>query len=246
MNRTKFIAVLAVIVCTITCNAKLYGLFVGIEDYEADMTKIYSCRADAEEMYRVYTNAKPHGRFVTLYDREATVQNLKANLRAQCRRAGAGDTIVLMLSGHGYRGGFCCSDFYLSSDTIRSILHGCKARRKIVIQMSCHSGSMAEVTPSKSTKIERFKREIKRKASLEQEVIVLTSSRPSQLSYGSYYSFSPFIANLSAALQGNADTNGDGKITLREVYDYLRAQNNYYGGQVPQMKGYFNENHSFL
>lgn len=152
------------------------------------------------------------------------------------RSASRADTLLLYYSGHGQQDTlgnlFLCArdtrtDFLVStaiSDSeINSIVLGSSAQTFVLILDCCHSGAFKGA--SMATSLQGTGR------------FILTSSRRRELSADSTEDTGPsaFTSYLVEALRlGSLDYNGDGYVSLNDVYDYVLSGLRQATGQIPQ------------
>lgn len=149
------------------------------------------------------------------------------------------DLLVLYFSGHGVRDEF--GSLYLAvkntnrerlrstaikSEFITEVMDQCRSRRQVLILDCCNSGAFAKGTKA-ATGVS-----IGTASAFEGKGygrIVLTASDSTQFAWegdkviGSTEN-SLFTHYLVKGLEGEADTNGDGRITIDELYDYAYEQ----------------------
>jgi WD40 repeat protein len=243
-NRTE---VSASVVCRreMTTRPRLFGLFVGIDDYSKSgpspdgkrgaLTNLTSAVRDATAMEsswkgqqnrfydRIMTVAAPDGR--------ATRTNLLEQLATLVGRVGPDDRLVLFLAGHGEvhkdaKGKdvfvFCCSNFDRTKFTDTGLtsddLYQALARlpcRKIVFLDACRSGDLA-LNPVRSL------------TPAGKGPTILAACDPTQFSFENpTLKHGLFTYAVLEALDnsfGKADRNDDGQLTADEIYAYVRTR----------------------
>ena len=135
--------------------------------------------------------------------------------------------MVVYFSGHGLQEGgrsaLALADTHDASDALpiaelRSDLAACRAAVKFLILDACHSGG-AEGPAIHEPSSENLAKEIVRERL--PGAVVLASSRGDQSSWEwNDRKHGVFSYWLARALEGGADTNGDGRLTVDEVYNY--------------------------
>jgi len=218
----RIVTIVLTLLVALSVDAKMYGLFYGIdcdglECPENDVT-------DLAELYR-----KNGGQVILVRGNGVTRNNVLDGLKKQAAVCTPNDIIMFVYSGHGNDGYIQCGNQYVNFSEIKSILSGCKARRKVVIIDACYSGSF---TNQKHGKL------------LGENVIVLTSSRNNEESYETEGDRnSHLFTALIDGLKGKADTNKDGMVVAKELHNYLKNNTDkFLHMQHPTMKGRFNEN----
>jgi hypothetical protein len=157
--------------------------------------------------------------------------------------AGSGreDLLLLYISGHGTldaqgRLFFCLTDTYrtmlwptaLAAASVRDEMDSCRCRTQVLILDCCHSGAFER--GAKGSTIGTSVGTMSRFAGSGVGRIVLTSSDATQLAFEGdrvigESTKSLFTHYLVEGLEsGRADTNGDGEITVDELYDYAYSK----------------------
>lgn len=214
---------------------KTYLVCVGLTNYDDGKNSLPCSVGDARGIAHFFNDYNNSEVFMLL-DRNATRDHILRVLKAQFSKSTEADEIIFAYSGHGFDGGITCYDTenLIYCYEIQRILRSCKARRKIMFIMSCHSGSF-------SKKYSQFQppEDYKSKKS---NVMLYLSSRANESSWESpLMKRSFFFENLIKGLSGYADRNGDNKVTARELFNYVNARviSDTDGQQHPQMYGKF-------
>lgn len=246
-RRIKLImAVLAVIMLFWnTANAqKTYIVCVGVGNYASSEINHLPCsKGDARSIARFFHKYNNSEVFMLL-DKNATRSHIIRVLKAQFAKSTEKDEIIFAYSGHGFDGGITCYDTQIGNDLknvvycyeIQQILRNCKARRKVMFIMSCHSGSFTK-------KYGNVKQQYDYK-SKKSNVMLYLSSRANESSWETNaMTRSFFFEYLLKGLRGYADKNGDNLVTARELFNYVNAGviSVTDGQQHPQMYGKFDD-----
>ncbi len=249
-----------------------WAVVIGVGNYEsADVPRLRYTVPDAEAVYDVLTGPggfkKEHVLLLTdKTEKKPTYRNLKWALGTfLARSAKKDDTVLIYFAGHGApevdqrgveRDGLSKylvptdaepDDLYstaLPMDELQTIFGRLEAERVIVFLDSCYSGAAGGRTfASKKTRAshvdELF---LERLASAKGRAIV-TASRPAEVSIElAELGHGIFTYYLVQGLQGAADLNKDGIVTLQELYEYVEQQvtrksRSVGGNQHPVMKG---------
>jgi ribosomal protein L7/L12 len=150
--------------------------------------------------------------------------------------AGPADTVLLYYSGHGRINEFdnlflCARDTRtdrlvstgISDAEVDAMMRSSSARRFVVILDCCHSGAFKSGggVPTKLRGSGRF---------------LITSSRESELSRDAerQHETSAFTRHLVDGLRDAADHNGDGFVSVNEIYDHVHAKLQEDTQQIPQ------------
>ncbi len=212
-----------------------YALVVGISDYRnmPDRALQFAHR-DAEDIYRILISPEG-GNFRAenvrkLIGPQATLAALRQGLEDWLPAAAQDDDRVLIyFAGHGfvYEGKPYLAPYDIDPRDIartgypmealgRVIGGRIKARYKVLLTDSCHSGA---ITPEAGQQINRSLLEI------ERSLFSLTASRDRESSYegpdwgGGHGAFTYYVVK---GMEGEADENGDGIVTADELAEYVR------------------------
>lgn len=232
----------------------IWAVVIGISKYKNIPSLKYAAN-DARQFYRYLNevNGVPQDHLWLLLDEEATLDNLRSTLGTQLRRrAGKEDTVIIFLAGHGATEKDAASldgdglekyilphntdpkDYYASALPMREIAHifqRINAERLVFISDTCYSGASGGRTiPLTGTRSSVSNAFLERLLQGKGRVIITASDanevsiEKDELKHGvfSYY--------LLEGLRGAADRDGDGIITVDEVYRYVSVK-------VPQATG---------
>jgi WD40 repeat protein len=189
------------------------------------------CHADAEALTTRFLKEKGRTfrdvQVQTYTDRQATVTNVKEGLAWLQRSCTEQDVAVLLFSGHGVqkeRGLYYCTHetnieglqyTALNWETVAETLRDTKARQILFLADACHAGAFgdAELAP------QRALAETLRDAA---GVMFFASSAAREISLeDSRWGHGAFCKAILDGLEGKADTNGDGRISIRELSEYV-------------------------
>jgi formylglycine-generating enzyme required for sulfatase activity len=211
-----------------------YALLIGISKYANPALSLNFAAADAQALYKVLVDPeigayKPEN-VRLLVDDQATRKNIISAMNTWLKnRVTADDSVLIFYSGHGALGG--ASEAYwvnydadaedlassaISNKEISSAIADLPAKRKITLIDSCFSEATAKkyraVVPS--TVFNEFK---------GTGVVTITASTGQQKSV-EVGGHGAFTYHLLDALQGKADTNGNGVVELDEIWNYLNER----------------------
>ena len=192
------------------------ALVVGIDEYPGS-ARLKGCENDAMEVARLLdTNADGSPNFDVMVSNNVKTRSVLKSLILDLFK-GDDEISLFYFSGHGYVtdiGGYIVTpdfsrhDEGISMDEILRIASLSAARHKVVILDCCHAGAMGTVTiPGNSA------------AFLEQGVIILASSRRTELSMEAAGQ-GVFTSLLIDALKGGAADIG-GEVTPGNIYSYI-------------------------
>jgi len=229
----------------------LYALVVGVSKYKEprlclnfaakDATDFAAFLKTQEKVFR-----KTHVKLMV--DEKATKREVEKYLFHELPKAGKEDTIVLFFSGHGGTDPAQPNQFYfLTSDADPEYLEATglnmtglrsferlDSKRVLVIADACHAGMPASL---KTKAIDPPLEKLMRLFGEASGRVILASSKPEELSQEKpNLRNSVFTYYLLRGLNGEADFNRDGIITVDEAYDYVyeRTKDETRGAQHPQ------------
>lgn len=195
------------------------------------LAKLRAPGRDASDLAAVLDDATIGGFDVEVL-LDAPAESLRRQIARFCTGVDPGDLVLVYLSCHGVlddRGRL----YYAAADTDRALLaatalpaawlneqlEDCRGRRQILVLDCCHSGAFAKGAKGESELAlgERFEGRGR---------VVLTGSRGTEYSFEhdrvvGESSSSVFTGALVAGLRsGEADRDGDGVVSVSELYDY--------------------------
>ena len=242
---------------------KVFGVVIGINKYKNFPSLKYAVN-DAREFYRYLTevNQVPKDHVWLILDEEATLDKFRSTLGTMLRRsAGKDDTVIIFLAGHGATEQDPSSpdgdglekyilpynadpkDLYASAlpmSEVARIFQRISSERLVFIGDTCYSGASggrtifaggtrANVSGAFLERLSQGKGRVIITASNANEV----SAEKDELKHG------VFTYYLLEGLRGKADLDGDGVITVDELYRYVSMKVPLATGQNqhPVMKG---------
>lgn len=232
--------------------ARRFALLVGVGTYEdARIPSLAAPRNDVILLGATLVGRLGFApeRVVPLIDAEATKRQIELQLSRLAEYAEPDDMVVVYFSGHGSYDDDLDGDeedgtdeFLLPFDTnldaltasaISDDLLGywmqrCRSKNVLLFFDSCHSGGAARGTrgfagprTAKSRAISRdsVMADVSRKG-----IAVLTASRADELAWeDEHIGHGVFTYYLAQALAGKADADGDGRISVADIYGYLHG-----------------------
>jgi uncharacterized caspase-like protein len=249
-----------------------WAVVIGVSLYEnPDIPKLRYPVSDAEAMYAVLTGPggfkKEHVLLLTnKTEKKPTYRNLKWALGTfLARSAKKDDTVLIFFAGHGApevdqrgveRDGLAKylvpsdaepDDLYstaLPMDELQTIFGRIEAERVVAFLDSCYSGAAGGRTfSSKKTRTSLVDDLFLERLTRSKGRAIMTASRPAEVSIElSELGHGIFTYFLVRGLNGAADLNRDGIVTLQELYEYVEQQVTQKsravgGNQHPVMKG---------
>jgi WD40 repeat protein len=209
---------------------KLYLLAIGVSRYQNPAwNTLQYADADAKAFAETFGKAqggqyeKVEQRLLT--DQEATVSNVKFALRGLKDTVTEGDVAVVFAAGHGIEQAgdyyFLCHDTKeadlantaLPWQDFVNVLREVRAKRLLLFVDTCHAGF---VTGWRTT--DNLIDRLNRKAG----ALVFSASRGEEASMErADWGHGAFTKGLLEGLEGKADTENDGRITLQELRDFV-------------------------
>ena len=247
-------------------------MVVGVGRYESpNIPRLRYTVPDAEAIYQVLTGPagfKPeHVILMTdTTERKPTYRNLKWALGTfLARSAQKDDTVLIFFAGHGApevdqrgieRDGLAKylipsdadpDDLYataLPMDEIQTIFGRMESERVVVFLDACYSGAAGGRTfAAKKTRAVNVDDLFLERLTRAKGRAIITASRPAEVSIElPEFGHGLFTYYLLQGLQGAADLNRDGIVSLQELYEYVEQQvaqksRAVGGNQHPVMKG---------
>ena len=234
---------LSLILLTMVCAAhgRTYLVAVGVNNYSyfgGKVENLTAAKSDAYAVAELYVR-KSNAEYMLLCDKNATTGSILNAVRRMAQSAGPNDRLVFYFSGHGYRNGVVGYNGQVSFADIRKALGQSKSGTKIMIVDACNSGGSRKSGKTGSSAYNSAKKS---------DVMLFLSSRDNETSKEiPYKGHGLFTYWMLRGLEGEADTNRDGKVSAKEIYNFVhtsvtKSQKN----QHPVMWGNFNGNMSVL
>ncbi|MCX6164162.1 MAG: caspase family protein [Ignavibacteriae bacterium] len=227
----------------------IYVVIVGVAKYKYINSLEYT-KDDAYRIYAFYKSpeggAIPDDNISLLIDKDATQENILNNMNTLFSKANSDDMIIFYFSGHGAEGAFMLYDSkenenILKHKKIKEIFQKSKAKYKVCIADACHSGGLKKMKDSK-TIIDKYYNSFDK---IKGGIALFMSSSEDELS-GEFEGIRQgvFSYYIIKGLKGSADDNGDYKVTIKELYNYVQREVNSYtaGKQNPVLNGDYDEN----
>ncbi|MEY4904541.1 MAG: hypothetical protein RLZZ292_2356 [Bacteroidota bacterium] len=232
-------------------DVKIWAVIVGVGSY-AHMPALKYTDDDAYQMYAFLKSpeggALPDAQVRVLIDEDATRDNILRAMRQVFLKADDNDVIVLYFSGHGLEGSFIPVDYdgynnQLRHEDIKALFNESKAKHKLCIADACYSGSLLTM---KSVEVDAaLDKYYKAFEDTNGGISLLLSSSSQEYSLEdkglrsgvfSYY--------LRKGLRGEADTNKNKIVTIKELYNYIYTNVRQYTGnmQTPELSGDYDAN----
>jgi len=223
----------------------IWAAVVGIDAYRLVPQLKYAVR-DAQAVYQLLTvdNQVPAENVTLLLDEQATLTNLRSLLGTRIKQnAGKDDMVIIYFAGHGATERDLTSpdgdglekyilpydanpkDLYASALPMREISHilnRIRSERLVFIADACYSGASGGRTIS----IEGFRANLSdaflNRIAGGKGRVIMTASGPNEVSAeDDRLQHGVFTYYLMQGLQGRADYDRDGLITVDEAYRYV-------------------------
>ncbi|MGH7428627.1 MAG: caspase family protein, partial [Candidatus Methylomirabilaceae bacterium] len=253
-DRENLTATQSLTVTRVVDRGKIWAVVIGISQYKHIRSLKYADKdALAFYDYLVTNIGVPKDQITLLTNSQATLVNLKRILGTELKRkAGQKDTVIIFYAGHGapetdatspdedglekylvpYEGD--PNDLYttgLPMREVETIFQRLAADRVIFITDSCYSGATAGRTFATAARRAVVSDTFLSRLAKAKGRVVLTASRASEVSEErENLGHGVFTYYLLEGLRGKADLDGDGVITVDEIYAYVSKR-------VPEVTG---------
>lgn len=219
----RIIATVLLLGVTVFSNATMYGVFYGWNG-----NNLHCPENDVTDLATLYR--RNGGNVLLIRGDGVNRQNVLGALQRQANAAQAEDILIFAYSGHGNSSHIACgSGSSVAFKEIKAIFNSCRAKRKVIIIDACLSGNFGNDGML----------DIKN----GDNAIAITSARQNESSFESRLSRnSIFFTKLLKGLKGKADDNNDGRITAKELYNFLKPSFFSMPKQHCTMKGRFSDN----
>jgi len=132
-----------------------YALIIGIDDYSGIWTKLNNAASDAKSVERVLTTKYFFDEIITLYNEEATRENIMNKFEWLLKTVHENDNLFIYYAGHGEYNENLNKGFwvpidatveslskYISNDDIKTFLAGIKSQHTLLVADACFSGDI--------------------------------------------------------------------------------------------------------
>ena len=212
-----------------------WAVLIGVQEHDDARWNLQYTANDVRELRQVLIDraGMPESRILAMYDdapeeKRPTLANLRREVPRFLAQAGPEDQVLVFFSGHGElfddETHLVPRDFEarkaetaLPASELRAALAACPAAVKLLIIDSCHAGG------ARSTGAALPAEALARSVVSERVpgCIVLASSRAEEKSWEWHERQQGLFSYwLCRALEGGADRNADGRLTVDEIYEY--------------------------
>ena len=242
-------------------NSHRWAILIGVDDY-AQLNDLQFCGADQTALREQLIAAGfPDQQIFLLHDKaeDKKYQPFKANIEKQLALVlglvEKGDTVIVAFSGHGVQSGntpfLCPTEAVLddpasmvSLDWVYEQLQDCPATLRLLLVDACRNdprlGSPRSTTPSDATK--QLARSLEKPP--PEGILLLTSCSAGEISMEEKaFGHGVFMHYLLEGLQGAADADENGRVSLEELSNFagsetkLYVARNFNESQRPKLRG---------
>jgi len=241
----------------------IWAVIVGISRYQDKSLELRFANKDAQSFYGFLKSpgggAVPDKQIDLLLDRNATRADIIQSINAKLRLAFDDDEVIIYIACHGIPDEVSGELYFLGYDAdvknipgtgisqsdIQKAIVTARAKKVVVIADACHSGSI-ELNPNiaaRGNAAYLTNKLLQGLTEVRSGIAMLTASSASEFSREGeeWDGHGVFTYHLVQGLNGPADKNNDGLITIRELYEYVYrtvadATN---GSQHPDLQGRF-------
>jgi uncharacterized caspase-like protein len=230
-------------------NVDRWAVIIGVSKYEDESLDLRYADRDAEEFNKLLLSAIG-GNFKAdhikkLTNHEATTANVTKALRSFLKKPGRNDLVIIYFACHGTPDFDCPKNIYLlTHDTDPNDISGTAipmreidlslrenllSERVIIFADTCHSAAISRGIGSRSAANETalVNHYLKEVSTSRGGIALLTSSEANEVSFedakwgGGHGVFTHFLLR---GMQGEADVNQNGFVTVGELFEYVRAK----------------------
>ena len=238
---------------------KVWAVIVGISDYkEPGINDLKYARQDAEVFYKFLKSSQGGGiadeRVRLLTDKNATRINIIKALDEVFNQAEPEDMVIFYTACHGQADPRTRKVYFICHDTevdalnatavsqreVEEIFETTKAGKRIWLADACHSGGAGlQIRANEAALTQKLLDEI---ANSGDGIAILSSSSNNEFSYEDVKwggGHGVFTYYLTEGMKGKADEDGDGKVSIREIEEYVKnnVKKDTKGQQHPELKG---------
>jgi hypothetical protein len=218
-----------------------FGIFIGSNNGGRDRITLRYAVSDARSVSRVFNGMGGISAEDNILLIEPTVTEINRQLdnlgriSAQARRNAQRTELVFYYSGHSDEDGIMLNRERYGYRELRERINTVQADMRIVILDSCSSGAITRAKGGVKTQPFLFDSSV----SAEGYAFLTSSSADEASQESDAIESSYFTHSLLAGLRGAADSVGDGRVTLNELYRYAytetlaKTETSMYGAQHP-------------
>lgn len=232
-----------------TTNIERWAIVIGISQYQHQNLNLKYAARDAEKFYELLVSPiggsfKPE-HIVKLIDRQATTANVTKALRSFLKKPGRDDLVIFYCACHGSPDLDRPENVYLlthDTDPLdiagsalpmgqinQSFRETLLSKRVVLFADTCHSAAIAQESGSRNIAnpndlVNRYLQEV---SITRAGIALLTSAEANEVSWedakwgGGHGVFTYYLLK---GLQGEADINQNGLVTVGELFEYVRSK----------------------
>lgn len=244
----------------------IWAVVVGISKYNERSLELRYANKDAQSFYGFLKSpqggAVPDKQIDLLLDRNATRADIIQAINTKLRMAYDEDVVVIFIACHGIPDEVTGELYFLGYDAdtrnipgtgisqtdIQKAIGAARAKKVLVIADACHSGAIS-LSPQMAARGNTAYLTNKLLMSLTEAkngVAMITASSASEFSREGeqWDGHGVFTYHLVNGLNGPADKNLDGIVTIREIHEYVyrKVADDTDGNQHPDLQGRFDNN----
>lgn len=231
-------------------EVKIWAVVVGVARY----THMPVLKYTDDDAYHIYAflkspegGALPDDQIRVLIDDDATKHKIMKAMQQVFFKADENDVVVMYFSGHGLPGSFLPVDFdgfnnKLFHDDVKRMFAESKAKHKICIADACHSGSLMAMRSTTDHSISKYYKAFENSRG---GTALLLSSKGDEYSLEDHGLRQGIFSHyLIRGLKGEADTNRNKIVTIKELFDFVYTNVKTYTSsiQTPTLTGVFDNN----
>jgi hypothetical protein len=240
----------------------IWLISIGISEFNLSAHNLEYAATDASAFYRTFRSASgkilPKNQAVLLKDAAATRVRVVGTMAKLASSASPEDLLVVFLATRARPDPDTNEITFLMHDSdpdnllgtgltqgdLRGVLKSSPVRKVLFIVDSAHAGAVGagELAVRRGVELSEINRLVAGLAEAVHGTAVFSASSSNEASHQDpRWNGGVFTYYLLSGLQGKADANQDGLVTLRELYDFVYRQVSRATGdkQHPELKGYF-------
>lgn len=241
----------------------IWGVFIGVSQYKHKELDLQFADQDAEALFQFFSNQflgkVPADHFTLLKNEDAQRGPILRALNEVLRRSQPEDLVIISMAMHGLLDP-TGQDLYfmthdadqnfpeddgISRDDVLKQIRKSKARKIVLLLDACHTGAFGSASSflaMRSAETAGINRLLIAMGQAQDGLAVLSSSSAAERSReGEIFcgGHGAFTCALLTGLQGEADTNRNGLVEVRELYDftYRTVKTSTDGYQNPAIDG---------
>ena len=212
-------SILPILLICIYAQARTFVLVTGVSNYGNTDMNLSQTTKDAKAFKRVMATQTKD--ITLLTSSNASRANILSKLKAICNRAQSSDRIIVYFSGHGMPGAICTYDMALTYDDLVATLATSAAKEKICFIDACHAGTASQ-TQKVSATDKTDKNQLSKAIKGKKAQVFFVGCRGDEYSFEHPWVGAGFFTQAAIkGLRGKSDSNGDKKITVKELFKYI-------------------------